>query len=326
MALIKCPECGKEISDQATSCPNCGYPISNEKKEERVVDVTPVPVPEQTTYQRETTTQQPKKKGNMILPIAGLVALVVVVIAAVFIVNAQSTKAAEQLVDDLQGEWWTPYESIARTLDVNGDEMILSAETGFGFLDETADSYTFSLKPKDGETIEASSYGNNYEEYTITFNEDKTEFTVTPAILLDEKESETWFLGTPEFEYNTNESSDNEDSEYVIEYDDNEIPLNINVGEYNHFDVEFDSASGYNDNINIRFYVSAEPPNDKNWLEYDVIFYDKNGDELMTEDGREYFEDDSPFNTEGSQRIVISLWSVDYASEIGSCEVELNMM
>lgn len=30
MALIKCPECGKEISDQATSCPNCGYPISNE--------------------------------------------------------------------------------------------------------------------------------------------------------------------------------------------------------------------------------------------------------------------------------------------------------
>jgi ribosomal protein L37E len=27
MALIKCPECGKEISDMANSCPNCGYPI-----------------------------------------------------------------------------------------------------------------------------------------------------------------------------------------------------------------------------------------------------------------------------------------------------------
>ena len=26
--LIKCPECGKEISDQASSCPNCGCPIS----------------------------------------------------------------------------------------------------------------------------------------------------------------------------------------------------------------------------------------------------------------------------------------------------------
>lgn len=27
MALIKCTECGKEISDKAQSCPNCGCPI-----------------------------------------------------------------------------------------------------------------------------------------------------------------------------------------------------------------------------------------------------------------------------------------------------------
>ena len=27
MSLINCPECGKEISDRASSCPNCGYPI-----------------------------------------------------------------------------------------------------------------------------------------------------------------------------------------------------------------------------------------------------------------------------------------------------------
>lgn len=29
MALINCPECGKEISDQAASCPNCGMPIAD---------------------------------------------------------------------------------------------------------------------------------------------------------------------------------------------------------------------------------------------------------------------------------------------------------
>lgn len=29
MSLINCPECGKEISDKATTCPNCGYPINN---------------------------------------------------------------------------------------------------------------------------------------------------------------------------------------------------------------------------------------------------------------------------------------------------------
>ena len=32
MALIKCPECNKEISDMASACPCCGYPISNTKK------------------------------------------------------------------------------------------------------------------------------------------------------------------------------------------------------------------------------------------------------------------------------------------------------
>ena len=29
MALIRCPECGREISDQAQACPGCGFPISS---------------------------------------------------------------------------------------------------------------------------------------------------------------------------------------------------------------------------------------------------------------------------------------------------------
>ena len=28
MALINCPECGKQVSDRAASCPDCGCPIS----------------------------------------------------------------------------------------------------------------------------------------------------------------------------------------------------------------------------------------------------------------------------------------------------------
>lgn len=28
MSLIKCPECGREISDKASTCPGCGCPVS----------------------------------------------------------------------------------------------------------------------------------------------------------------------------------------------------------------------------------------------------------------------------------------------------------
>ena len=38
MALIKCPECGKEISDKSGKCINCGYPINKQP----IVEKTPI--------------------------------------------------------------------------------------------------------------------------------------------------------------------------------------------------------------------------------------------------------------------------------------------
>ena len=32
MALIKCPECGKEISSEADACIHCGFPIKKKQK------------------------------------------------------------------------------------------------------------------------------------------------------------------------------------------------------------------------------------------------------------------------------------------------------
>lgn len=41
MALIKCPECKKKISDQCTNCPNCGYPLDKicEADENQTTDI-----------------------------------------------------------------------------------------------------------------------------------------------------------------------------------------------------------------------------------------------------------------------------------------------
>lgn len=44
MALIKCKECGHEVSDRATACPNCGCPIAGETPEAQndVIEAEPV--------------------------------------------------------------------------------------------------------------------------------------------------------------------------------------------------------------------------------------------------------------------------------------------
>lgn len=36
MAIISCPECGRQVSDKALKCPQCNYPIANLEKQESV--------------------------------------------------------------------------------------------------------------------------------------------------------------------------------------------------------------------------------------------------------------------------------------------------
>lgn len=44
--LIKCPECGKEISDKSNMCIYCGYPINDEHKNENIQDIVEPIIPE----------------------------------------------------------------------------------------------------------------------------------------------------------------------------------------------------------------------------------------------------------------------------------------
>lgn len=44
MALVKCPECGKKISDKALVCPKCGFPISETEADNKESNITKVPL------------------------------------------------------------------------------------------------------------------------------------------------------------------------------------------------------------------------------------------------------------------------------------------
>ena len=71
MALIKCPECGKEISDKATACPNCGCPIQAAGNPNSV--------------ELSTTEEKPKKKTKTaVIAVVVAIAVLGVLCAAYF--------------------------------------------------------------------------------------------------------------------------------------------------------------------------------------------------------------------------------------------------
>lgn len=83
MALIKCPECGKEISDKASTCPNCGFPIQQKiKNEQNVSGKEQKQIKKQRVGWKE---RLEKHKIRRIHLICVLIAMVVLTIITVFI-------------------------------------------------------------------------------------------------------------------------------------------------------------------------------------------------------------------------------------------------
>jgi predicted amidophosphoribosyltransferase len=43
VALVACPECQSQVSDQAESCPRCGYPLKREREATKPAPPHPEP-------------------------------------------------------------------------------------------------------------------------------------------------------------------------------------------------------------------------------------------------------------------------------------------
>lgn len=79
MALIKCRECGKEISDKAGTCPNCGCPI-NEKEDTSSVNKT------------QTTNKKVNKKIITLIGVVVLATLISFIIYNVLVVQPKKVE------------------------------------------------------------------------------------------------------------------------------------------------------------------------------------------------------------------------------------------
>lgn len=105
MALIKCPECGKEVSDQAESCPNCGYPIfgkvnkykenngdENKEKEDqqnvsdRTDGISLQQEEEQRTDNKENTKQNYTQRSMVLILVGLFFALLSKIISVVLVI------------------------------------------------------------------------------------------------------------------------------------------------------------------------------------------------------------------------------------------------
>lgn len=129
MALINCPECGKEISDSAKNCQNCGYPL---------------------------------RKGNDRKILIGLIALFTIASAVVFItkfffikdnkistIENQNTSVIvtnvnDQYGDSVQGEWKFKKYSTDGCIYYEIDSMPVALRVNGKFAVEK-DKYIFCL-------------------------------------------------------------------------------------------------------------------------------------------------------------------------------------
>lgn len=129
MALIKCPECGKEISDKAKKCPNCGHVLTRVNDDVEKLDET-----EKFTAIKEN---HPKKNNKVIALLVGLCAISLcgnVIQFAAF--NKNGTEAVNKKADiPLQTEQNSVVTSEKTT--ENADESISTegAEISFKYID-----------------------------------------------------------------------------------------------------------------------------------------------------------------------------------------------
>lgn len=103
MAMIQCPECGKEISDKARKCIHCGKVLIEDKPQTKVcnecgkensIDVTECaycgcPFEEVVTPTKESNEKSKRNKKKIIIP---AVAIVLVVVIGIVIYNMKVIK------------------------------------------------------------------------------------------------------------------------------------------------------------------------------------------------------------------------------------------
>lgn len=102
MALLKCPDCGKEVSSKAERCPNCGCPIddiinSSEAKSDDIAITTP-----KENYDKTAKSQ--KKTTRNVIIICGIVVIIVIAVMCTIFLGSRKAQKEETGAETLKKE------------------------------------------------------------------------------------------------------------------------------------------------------------------------------------------------------------------------------
>lgn len=139
MALIKCPECGSDVSDKAASCPKCGFPIQNAPQN------TPAPPPP------PDGAESPEKRTNgkkiALISVAAVVIIAAVAAAAVYL-SGSGIRNAEKAADAAV----TAVEAYMQSAIDSG--VLLPGDTQAAVKDAALADYAAALSSLSGEDLE----------------------------------------------------------------------------------------------------------------------------------------------------------------------------
>lgn len=173
-----CIKCGEAIPDDSKVCPLCGVDLE-------IHDTQTVVYASQKDFEaHKNDTPNKKKYSKIIMCIVGGIAILVVIVMAILGIQKENLKK------ELQNEWLDTDGTILKILEFSEDEVEYRLETGYSWMNTTL--FTEDYKVISGNKIKVQRFGDEWETYTIEFNDDKTIMTISPAITSTDS-SEKWY-------------------------------------------------------------------------------------------------------------------------------------
>ena len=252
MALINCPECGKEISDKAKNCIHCGYPLDSiDSEKEPDVTENAAENPDKTIHintctenisQTTTTENQGSNPKDFFTKykapiIACLVGVIAIVLLIVFLIKPQPSQPSFE--ENLVGIWTSSKDSSSgkASITFSYENDVLSGDLAYYDYDNSEwDKMSFTVDEYTEYTMTLLFEGGKIDKFSYSIGKDKLIFdgviytNADKNVKIDETKRtyildgvpmpviEDVYLGMTESEFKGTEFYTENKSSYSLEY------------------------------------------------------------------------------------------------------------